>query len=267
MPVDSGDSEEFAASLRFRLCFAAPTATTANVPATVPTALKMEAPSFLRRPLAVRGIPIFRDIRDLNAEIPSNRRHENPPQFMSLTPLASTVFSACPLGNLVLNDALIFGVDGHLLEDFAVDAVTEGKKDPNHNKSRNKRGNRVRTLHIRLLKKRGFYHAHFEQRLPSGVGFLHEAQIHVANTGLGLPERISEGRLDAECFPRTRRGIRSSETPCGLSCEFERKYYLVVLRCYYGMLPQSLPESSGRLERIGDVAARRCLPRTFTCFF
>jgi len=32
-----------------------------------PTALNTEAPSFLRRPLAVRGIPILRDIRDLKA--------------------------------------------------------------------------------------------------------------------------------------------------------------------------------------------------------
>jgi hypothetical protein len=42
----------------------------------------MEAPSFLRRPLAVRGIPIFRDTRDLKADIPRNRFHENPPEFI-----------------------------------------------------------------------------------------------------------------------------------------------------------------------------------------
>src|SRR5712691_10402360 len=47
-----------------------------------PTALNTEAPSFLRRPLAVRGIPILRDIRDLKADIPTSLLHENPPKFI-----------------------------------------------------------------------------------------------------------------------------------------------------------------------------------------
>ena len=39
-------------------------------------------PSFLRRPPAVRGMPILRDTRDLNTDIPRNLRHENPPEFI-----------------------------------------------------------------------------------------------------------------------------------------------------------------------------------------
>jgi hypothetical protein len=54
-----------------------------------PNILKMEAPSFLRLPLAVNGIPILRDTRDLNAEIPKNLLHENPPKFIPFPPVVS----------------------------------------------------------------------------------------------------------------------------------------------------------------------------------
>lgn len=63
------------------------------------------------------------------------------------TPPASAVFSACPLGNFVLDDALVLRVDSHLPEDFAVDAVTNGEKNSNHKKGRDKLGSRVRTFH------------------------------------------------------------------------------------------------------------------------
>jgi hypothetical protein len=44
-----------------------------------------------------------------------------------LTPPTSTVFSACPLSDLISDDALVLGVDSHLLEDFAVDAIADSK--------------------------------------------------------------------------------------------------------------------------------------------
>jgi hypothetical protein len=57
-------------------------AATVIVPATGPTALKIKAPSFRLRPLAVRGIPIARETRDLAADIPISLFHENPPKFL-----------------------------------------------------------------------------------------------------------------------------------------------------------------------------------------
>ena len=60
-------------------------AATAIVPVTGPTALKMEAPSFLWRPLAVSGIPIALEVRDLSVEIPKNLFQENPPLFIGRT--------------------------------------------------------------------------------------------------------------------------------------------------------------------------------------
>jgi hypothetical protein len=63
-------------------CFAAETAATATVPATGPSALKMVAPSFLCRPLAVSGMPIALETRDFAADIPNNLFHEKPPRFI-----------------------------------------------------------------------------------------------------------------------------------------------------------------------------------------
>src|ERR1019366_9449984 len=79
-PFGECGSDRVTSSSDFPLCFVAATAATANVPATGPTALKTEAPSFLRRPLAVSGIPIVRETRDLNADIPSSLFHEKPPK-------------------------------------------------------------------------------------------------------------------------------------------------------------------------------------------
>ncbi len=39
-------------------------------------------PILRSRPLFVSGMPIVREIRDLAAEIPTNRFHENPPKFI-----------------------------------------------------------------------------------------------------------------------------------------------------------------------------------------
>lgn len=47
----------------------------------------MAEPAFLCLPDLVSGIPIFLEIRDLAAEIPSNLFHENPPLFIASTPL------------------------------------------------------------------------------------------------------------------------------------------------------------------------------------
>jgi hypothetical protein len=44
------------------------------------------APTFRSRPVLVKGIPVFLDIRALNAEIPSSRFHENPPMFIAANP-------------------------------------------------------------------------------------------------------------------------------------------------------------------------------------
>jgi hypothetical protein len=68
-----------------------------------------------------------------------------------LTPPASTVFSACPLSNFVLYDSLVFGVDSHLLEEFAVDSITDGRKKCQKEKNKSNRGKlvtrRYRCLH------------------------------------------------------------------------------------------------------------------------
>lgn len=39
-------------------------------------------PIFLSLPLFVKGIPIFLEIPDLNAEIPTSLFHEKPPKFI-----------------------------------------------------------------------------------------------------------------------------------------------------------------------------------------
>jgi hypothetical protein len=46
--------------------------------------------------------------------------------------LASAVFSACPLRNFILDDALVFGVLGHLVEEGAVDTVANVGDNHNH---------------------------------------------------------------------------------------------------------------------------------------
>jgi hypothetical protein len=46
-----------------------------------PNSLKMNAPSFRRRPLFVNGMPIALEILDLNAETPINLQIEKPPRF------------------------------------------------------------------------------------------------------------------------------------------------------------------------------------------
>ena len=47
----------------------------------------MKAPSFLRRPPLVVGIPIVLAKRDFNAETPTNRQIEKPPRFIVSPPL------------------------------------------------------------------------------------------------------------------------------------------------------------------------------------
>ena len=48
------------------------------------TIFMMNAPSFRCLPDLVKGMPIFREIFALRAEIPISRFHENPPRFINL---------------------------------------------------------------------------------------------------------------------------------------------------------------------------------------
>ncbi len=46
--------------------------------------------------------------------------------------LASPVFSACPLRNFILDNALVFGVLSHLVEEGTVDTVANVSDNHNH---------------------------------------------------------------------------------------------------------------------------------------
>ena len=46
--------------------------------------------------------------------------------------VASAVFSPCPLRNFILDNALVFGVLSHLVEDGAVDTVANVSDNHNH---------------------------------------------------------------------------------------------------------------------------------------